>query len=104
MVYVHLFSVFYFRKRPYCFTLLFARLLLVIPFSSAEKIVIADAASGDIVGEVHIDASLIDHAALEKMNGDESDRDPKRLIGARFGMQLRKFLPFDGDTHSYLSA
>ena len=44
---------------------------------------ITDAASGDVVGEVHVDAGLIDYSALERMNSQGTGRDPKRLIGAR---------------------
>ena len=83
---VYLYFILHFREGPCCFLLFLARLLLVVPpLSSAEKIVIADAASGGIVGEVHVDAALIDHAALERMNSEGASRDPKRLIGARYG-------------------
>ena len=89
---VYLYFILHFREGPCCFLLFLARLLLVVPpLSSAEKIVIADAASGGIVGEVHVDTALIDHAALERMNSEGHGRDPKRLIGARYG--IRKLFP-----------
>ena len=44
---------------------------------------ITDAATGDVVGEVQVDAGLIDLSALERMNSQGTGRDPKRLIGAR---------------------
>ena len=53
---------------------------------------ITDAASGDIVGEVHVDAGLIDFTALEKMNSQGPGRDPKRLIGARYVLRTQKMV------------
>ena len=76
--------------RPCCL-LLFRLLLVALPLSSAEKIVITDAASGDVVGEVHVDAGLIDYSALKRLNSQGTGRDPKRLIGARYGR--RKCFP-----------
>ena len=55
---------------------------------------IADAASGHIVGEVHVDTALIDHAALERMNSEGAGRDPKRLIGARYGTSEINSIPW----------
>ena len=53
---------------------------------------ITDAASGDVVGEVQVDAGLIDLSALERMNGQGSGRDPKRLIGARYVLRTQKMV------------